>query len=132
MENAKLFYSTKPREFVANAYASQIKSDVWEKIMEGFECKTIAEFYKECSSDEISEVTEWTYGVFGKTLCDLVDNAIDSALVEEDTDMSNVNWIVIHEAHSTPGTFWATLILDDPDHKRKKLLLEMRRNSIYY
>lgn len=102
------------------------------KLVGGFECKNIAEFYKECSPQELADVTNWTHGVFGKTLCDLVDNAIDSALVEEDTDMSNINWIVIHETLSTPGTFWATLILDDPDHKRKKLLLEMRQNSIYY
>lgn len=132
MENAKLFYSTKPREFVANAYASQIKSDVWEKIIEeGFECKSIAEFYKACSPEELEEVTQWNHTVFGKALCDEVDQAIDIALSVAETEISNVSWIVITES-AKYGQFCAELILEDPDHKRTKQRYEILKNSSHY
>lgn len=131
MGNAKLFYSTKPREFVADAYASQIKSDVWEKLSKGFECKTIAEFYKECSPEELEEVTQWNHTVFGKALCDEVDQAIDIALSIEETEISNVNWFAIIES-SWSGQLMAVLFLDDPDHKKTKHRREMLKNRIYY
>lgn len=132
MKEAKLIFSTKTREFIANAYASQIKLDVWEKISEGFECKTIAEFYKECSSEELLEVTKRTHSVYGKKFCDLVDQAIDDAITQEETDMGNVSWILIHESFASPGTLWATLILDDPYQKEKRRIYKMRINSFQY
>jgi len=131
MEKAKLFFSTKTREFIANAYASHIKWDVWEKISEGFECKTIAEFYKECSTEELLEITKWTHTIYGKEICDLVDQAIDDAIAQEETDLGNVNWILIHESYASPGTLWATLTLDDPYQKEKRRIYKMRKNSIH-
>jgi hypothetical protein len=132
MNKSKLFYSTKTRELIANAYASQILSDVWEKLSEGFECKTIAEFYKECSNKELIEVTNWTHYVFGKNICDLVDKAIDEAILTEETEIANVRWIFISEAFSSPGDFHAVLVLDDPDHKEKNLIHERNKKMAHY
>ena len=131
MEEEKLFFNTKTREFIANSYASHIKWNVLEKISDGFECKTIAEFYKECSTEELLEITKWTHSVYGKEICDLVDQTIDDAMAEEETDMKNVRWILIHESFASPGTLWATLILDDPYQKEKRRIYKMRRNSFH-
>ena len=132
MEEEKLYYSTKPRLFVANAYAAQIMSDVSEKILTGFECGTIEEFYEECSQEEFDEVTDWNHNVFGEALCNAIDIAIDRALYVEETVMSNVFGIEIHESFRIPGHYWATLCLDDPDHKRQKLIRNMQRKNHYY
>lgn len=131
MKKAKLYYSDKPRELLASAYKSQIYSDIWEKISEGFECKTIAEFYKECSKQELAEVTNWTHTVFGKELCDSVDQAIDLALIEEETEMSNVDWIEIYESICTPEEYTVVLFLEDPEHKQTKIRNAMRKNLFY-
>lgn len=88
MQKAKLFYSTKPRLFVANAYAAQIRSDISEKICTGFECISIEDFYEECSQQEFDELTDWNYAVFGEALCNTVDTAIDRALYAEETFIS--------------------------------------------
>lgn len=132
MQKAKLFYSTKPRLFVANAYAAQIRSDISEKICTGFECISIEDFYEECSQQEFDELTDWNYAVFGEALCNTVDTAIDRALYAEETFISDVFSIEICESFRLPGHFWATFCLDDPEHKRAKLIREMKRNAIYY
>jgi len=98
MQEAKLFYSTQSRLVVANAYASQIMSDVSEKICGGFECRTIAEFYDQCSQEEYEEVTVWNYGVFGKELCDSIDKVIDDALLCENVAISRIFSIRINES----------------------------------
>lgn len=124
MQKTKFYYSKKPRVIQANAYAAQIMSDVWEKISEGFECKNITDFYAECSEEDLAEVTDWTHTVFGKELCDSVDQAIDRALDDEETGMSNVFRIVISESSKLPVQYLATLILDDSEHKKKIKLLK--------
>lgn len=131
MQDAINFYRNKPIEFLASAYASQIYSDIWEKISEGFECKTIAEFYKECSSEELSEITIWNHSVFGEELCHSVDYAIDSALAGEKTELSNVAEIEIFELRFGGVDFCVSLRLIDPDHERRKLIESMKKNSFY-
>lgn len=131
MQDAINFYRNKSNEFLAKAYASQIYSDIWKKISEGFECKTIKEFYKECSTEELLEVTTWTNTVFGKELCDAVDYAIDYTLAEEDTEISNVAEIEIEEFNFGDLKFWVKLRLIDPEHKKAKFIESMKRNSFY-
>lgn len=131
MQETKNHYSKESREFLAKAYASQIYSDIWRKISEGFECKTIAEFYNECSSEELSEITNWNHSVFGEELCNAVDYAIDVTLTEEKTELSNVAEIEIFELRFGGVDFWVSFRLIDPDHKRRKLIESMKRNSFY-
>lgn len=131
MQDAINFYRNKPFEFLAKAYASQIFSDISKKISEGFECKTIREFYKECSTEELLEIKTWTNTVFGKEICDAVDYAIDYTLAEEDTVISNVSEIEIEAFHFGDLKFWVTLRLIDPEHKKAKFIESMKRNSFY-
>jgi len=97
MEEEKQFYSTQSRLVVANAYASQIMSDVSEKISTGCECRTITEFYKQCSQEELDEVTDWNHGVFGKALCDSIDKIIDDALLSAGLAICEISSIRIEE-----------------------------------
>lgn len=131
MQDAINFYRNKPFEFLAKAYATQIYSDIWEKISEGFECKTIKEFYEECSAEELLEITTWNNSVFGKELCDSVDYAIDYTLIEEHTEISNVAEIEIDLFHFGDLKFWVSFRLIDPEHKRAKLIDSMKRNGFY-
>ena len=131
-EHSKEFYSTKPQLVVANAYASQIKSDVWEKISEGFVCRTIAEFYEECSVDEFETVIDWNHFVYGEELCNAIDKAIDYEIELEETEMSNVSHIHIYVSNPVNNRFAANLDLDDPDHKEKKRIREFRERSCIY
>lgn len=131
MQDAIDFYRNKPIDFLAKAYVSQIYSDIWEKISEGFECKTIKEFYEECSAEELLEVTTWTNTVFGKELCDAVDYAIDYTLAVEDTEISNVAEIGIEALHFVKLKLLVTLRLIDPEHERAKFIESMKRSSFY-
>jgi hypothetical protein len=131
-EQSKEFYSTKPQLVVANAYASQIKSDVWEKISEGFVCRTIAEFYEECSVDEFETVIDWNHFVYGEELCNAIDKAIDYEIELEETEMSNVCQIKIYVSNPVKKLFAANLDLDDPDHKENKRIREFRERSCIY
>lgn len=132
-EYSKEFYSTKPQLFVANAYASQIKSDIWEKISEGFVCRNVAEFYEECSVEEFETVIDWNHFVYGEELCNAIDKAIDYEIELEETEMSNVSQIKIYVSNSVKkNVFAANLDLDDPDHKEKKRIREFRERSCIY
>jgi len=132
MTNAKNVYMTRTKKSNENDYARQLLWDIKDKIGDGFECLTVAGFYETCSDKELLELTEWNHTTFGEELCDLVDDAIDLALKNEETDIENVRSISIHEKYSKQGGIYALLELDDPDHKLKKQIYEMLQRLSYY
>ncbi len=132
MKNAINGINTQSREFTANEYARQLLWDVKDKIGEGFECLNIPGFKETCSDKEILEIKEWNHTTFGEEICDLVDEAIDRALKNEETVIENVRSISIHENYSKQGGIYALLELDDPDHKPKKQIYEMLQKLSYY
>jgi len=132
MKSAINVNNTQSSEFKENDYARQLLGDIKDKIGEGFECLTVAGFYETCSDKELLELTEWNHTTFGEELCDLVDEAIDLALKNEETVIENVKYISIHENYSKQGCIYALLELDDPDHKLKKQIYEMLKRLSYY
>ncbi len=135
MTNAKNVYMTQTKKPNENYYARQLLWDVKDKIDEGFECLNIAGFKETCSDKELLELTEWNHTTFGEELCDLVDEAIDLALKNEETVIENVNSISIHEYYNNYSKrrgIYALLELDDPDHKLKKQIYEMLQRLSYY
>lgn len=132
MKNAINGKNSQSREFKENDYARQLLGDIKDKIGEGFECLTVAGFYETCSDKELLELTEWNHTTFGEELCDLVDEAIDLALKNEETVIENVRSIFIHENHNKQGCIYALLELDDPDHKLRKEIYEMLQRLSYY
>lgn len=135
MKNAINGNSTQSREFKEDDYARQLLWDIKDKIGEGFECLTVAGFYENCTEEEILELKEWNHTTFGQELCDLVDDAIDTALKNEETVIENVRSISIHEYYNNchkPIGIYASLELDDPDHKLKKQIYEMLQRLSYY
>lgn len=132
MTNATNVYMTQTKKSNENDYARQLLWDIKDKIGDGFECLTVAGFYENCSEEELIELTEWNHTTFGEELCDLVDEAIDLALKNEETVIENVRSIFIHENHNKQGCIYALLELDDPDHKLRKEIYEMLQRLSYY
>lgn len=136
INQARAQFKGKSSEFIADAYGRSIYSEIWNFISTGFTCRNVKEFYKECSLDEADEIQSWHMAVYGYEICKAVDDAIDRALTELETEIGNVEQVTIQEhtcfkAGTFVKSYSAYMILINRDHKRDAALRRLSQLGPY-